>query len=316
VGNDGWKLGAGSGIDSYTELYGVFGDPVRHSRSPIMLGRAFAEAGVNAAYVAFHVLPESLADAIRGVRALGVRGVNVTIPHKVEVMRHLDEIDETARAIGAVNTIVRRDDRLIGYNTDGIGYVRSLKEETGAALRGARILLLGAGGAARGVAHALAKEAPARLTIAARTASKAEALAGELRAVADAEGIGWEAIDHIIGEADILINTTPIGMHPNTDASPISVAAVRPGAVVSDLIYNPLKTKLLREAEAAGAVAHGGLGMFVYQGAYAFEYWTGRPAPVAAMREAVLETFEGPESREARAPGASRPGAGAERGAE
>jgi len=283
-------------IDSHTALYGVFGDPVRHSRSPIMLGRAFAETGTNAAYVAFHVKAEALGDAVRGVRALGLRGVNVTIPHKVEVMRYLDEIDETARVIGAVNTVVNRDGRLIGYNTDGIGYVRSLKEETGAALRGARILLLGAGGASRGVGYALAKEGPAKLIVANRTSEKAEELARELGAAADAEGIGWDRIDHIIGNVDIIINTTPIGMSPNTDATPIDPAGIAPGTVVSDLIYNPLKTKLLIEAEAAGRVVHGGLGMFVYQGAYAFEYWTGLPAPVAAMREAVLETFEAPKT--------------------
>lgn len=280
-------------IDTDTLLYGVFGDPVRHSRSPVMLGRAFAETGMNAAYVAFHVKPEGLGDAIRGVRALGIRGVNVTIPHKVEVMAFLDEIDETARNIGAVNTVVNRDGRLIGYNTDGIGYVRSLKEESGARLSGARILMLGTGGAARGVGYALAREAPAQLLLAGRTAAKADDLARELGAVTDSQSIGWERIDHIIGDVDIIINTTPIGMHPNVDASPIEVAGVRRGAVVSDLIYNPLKTKLLYAAEAAGAVAHGGLGMFVYQGAYAYEYWTGMPAPVAAMREAVLATFGG-----------------------
>jgi shikimate dehydrogenase len=278
-------------VNSDTAIYGVFGDPIRHSRSPIMLGRAFRETGMNAVYGAFHVLPGKLGDAIRGVRALGVRGINVTIPHKVEVMAYLDEIDETARVIGAVNTIVNQDGVLVGYNTDGIGYVRSLKEETGVPLRGARILMLGAGGASRGVGYALAKEAPAKLYFANRTDAKAAELASELVRVADTEGIGWDRIDHIIGNVDIIINTTPIGMHPNVDVLPIDPALIRLGTVVSDLIYNPLITRLLREAELTGAKIHGGLGMFVYQGAYAFEYWTGVPAPVAAMREAVLETF-------------------------
>jgi len=288
----------GMTVNSDTAFYGVFGDPVRHSKSPVMLGRAFAERGINAVYGAFHVRPDGLGDAVRGVRALGVRGVNVTIPHKVEVMKYLDDIDETARVVGAVNTIVNRDGVLVGYNTDGIGYVRSLKEETGVAIRDARILMLGAGGASRGVAHALAKESPGKIAIANRTEAKARELAEELgRDVA--EGIGWEQIDHIIGNTDIIINTTPIGMHPNTDAAPISTRGVRPGAVVSDLIYNPLTTRLLREAEQAGARVHGGLGMFVYQGAYAFEYWTGTPAPVDAMRDAVLATF-GPAAETSR----------------
>jgi shikimate dehydrogenase len=278
-------------VNSDTAFYGVFGDPVRHSRSPIMLGRAFREAGINAVYGAFHVAPDRLGEAVRGVRALGMRGINVTIPHKVEVMQYLDEIDETARVIGAVNTIVNRDGILVGYNTDGIGYVRSLKEETGAALKGARILMLGAGGASRGVGYALAKEQPAQLIFANRTEAKAGELAQEFGGAVDAEGIGWDRIDHIIENADIVINTTPIGMHPNVDALPIDPSRIRPDAVVSDLIYNPLITRLLREAKGSGAKIHGGLGMFVYQGAYAFEYWTGLTAPVAAMRDAVLGTF-------------------------
>lgn len=287
-------------VDSETNVYGVFGDPVRHSRSPIMLNRAFAATGINAVYTAFHVRPGALGDAVRGVRALGIRGMNVTIPHKVEVMRYLDDIDESARMIGAVNTVVNRDGAMVGYNTDGIGYARSLKEETGIQLQGARILLLGAGGAARGVGHALAQEGPDRLLIANRTEEKASALAKEIGSAA-ADSIAWERIDHIIGNVDLIINTTPIGMHPAVEALPIDPSGIAPGTVVSDLIYNPLKTKLLREAEQAGAVAHGGLGMFVYQGAYAFEYWTGTAAPVEAMREAVLEAFAAQAKEETKA---------------
>lgn len=279
-------------VNSDTVFYGLFGDPVRHSRSPVMLCRAFAESGINAVYGAFHVAPGNLGEAVRGIRALGIRGFNVTIPHKVDVMRHLDEIDETAREIGAVNTVVNRDGRLIGYNTDGIGYVRSLKEETGNQIRGRTILLLGAGGAARGVGYALAKEQPAKLVFANRTKAKAAELAGELQGKVETDGIGMDEVDHIIEKADIIINTTPIGMSPKTDDLPVSPAGIRQGVVVSDLIYNPLITRFLKEAEAAGAVIHGGLGMFVYQGAYAFEYWTGRTAPVQAMRESVLEALE------------------------
>ncbi|WP_199617439.1 shikimate dehydrogenase [Paenibacillus alkalitolerans] len=282
----------GTAVNSETLFYGVFGDPVRHSKSPAMLGRAFQAAGLNAVYGAFHVRPEQLRGAVEGVRSLGFRGVNVTIPHKVHVMEYLDEIDATASLAGAVNTIVNKDGRLVGYNTDGIGYVRSLKEETGARIEGSSILMLGAGGASRGVALALASERPARIWIANRTKDKAVSLAEELSRLTEAEGIAWEGIDHIIGKVDFVVNTTPIGMDPNTHETPIEPSMIVPGTVVSDLIYNPLITKFLRDARSRGAVIHGGLGMFVYQGAYAFEYWTGLSAPVEAMRSEVLRLLD------------------------
>lgn len=274
-------------MDTKTVMYGVFGDPVAQSKSPIMLNRAFQVRGINAAYAAFHIKPGTLGDAVRGIRALGFRGVNVTIPHKLEVMNYLDEIDEHARRIGAVNTIVNDGGRLIGFNTDGIGYVRSLKEETGLTLRGCRVLMLGAGGAARGVGYALAREGAARIWIANRTVSKAEELAGYLREYTQAEGIGLDGIGAIRQEVDLIVNNTSVGMSPNVDETPIDTSWFHPGLTVSDLIYNPMETKLLREARLAGAKTHGGLGMFIYQGAYAFEYWTGQPAPVREMREAV-----------------------------
>lgn len=285
------KAVTSAAIDSHTILYGVFGDPIRHSKSPIMLNRAFRETGVNSAYAAFHVAPEGLGDAVRGVRALGFRGINVTIPHKVEVMRHLDEIDEGARVIGAVNTIVNEGGRLVGYNTDGIGYVRSLKEETGLDLAGKRVVLLGAGGAARGVGYALAREGVASLSIVNRTAERAVELAAALSGFADCAGAGLDGAAAAVRDADVVVNTTSAGMHPSVDDVPLDPELLHGGLVVSDLIYNPLKTRFLAEAERRGAVIHGGLGMFIYQGAYAFEYWTGLPAPVAAMRETVLEAF-------------------------
>jgi len=284
----------GAGIDSHTVLYGVIGDPVRHSRSPVMMNRAFAETGVNGAYLAFHIAPERLGAFIAGIRAMGVRGVNVTIPHKVDVMAHLDEIDAGARAVGAVNTIVNDGGRLIGYNTDGIGYVRSLREEAAGELAGRRILILGAGGAARGIVYGLSLERPARITIANRTPERAERLAESLGADVPVDAIGQERLEAACAEADIVVNTTSAGMHPHTDEVPLGVEAawLRTGAIASDIIYNPLKTRFLREAESRGCRIHGGLGMFIYQGAYAFEYWTGVPAPVAVMRETVLKTLE------------------------
>lgn len=278
-------------MDTATVMHGVFGDPIKHSKSPVMHNRAFRELGLNAAYAAFHVGPGRLKDAVAGIRALGFRGVNVTIPHKVEVMDYLDAIDEDARAIGAVNTIVNDDGKLTGFNTDGIGYVRSLREEAGFEVAGRKVLLLGAGGAARGVAYALAKEGAAAVYIANRTVSKAVDLAAAISPYAPAHGMSFGDIADIRGEVDLIVNNTSVGMHPNVNETPIDTSWFHDGLTVSDLIYNPPVTRLLREAEAKGAAIHGGLGMFIYQGAYAFEYWTGREAPVAVMRAAVLEAF-------------------------
>ncbi len=274
-------------IDTSTVMFGVFGDPIKHSKSPVMLNRAFRETGLNCAYAAFHVLPGQLRDAVAGIRALNFRGVNVTIPHKVEVMSYLDEIDEGARVIGAVNTIVNDGGKLIGYNTDGIGYVRSLKEEAGFSPKGKRILVIGAGGAARGVAYALALEEPAAVWIANRTADKARELARDIGVFAESAGVGLDVIEPLKDQVDLVVNTTQVGMHPNVDETPIDTSWFHPGLTVSDIVYNPLMTRLLAEAKERGANIHGGLGMFIYQGAYAFEYWTGMPAPVKAMREAV-----------------------------
>ncbi|MBD2866745.1 shikimate dehydrogenase [Paenibacillus oceani] len=278
-------------MDTATVMHGVFGDPIKHSKSPVMHNRAFRELGLNAAYAAFHVRQGQLKDAVAGIRAMQFRGVNVTIPHKLEVMDYLDEISEDAVAIGAVNTIVNDDGKLTGYNTDGIGYVRSLKEEAGFAAAGKKVLMLGAGGAARGVAYALAKEGASAVYIANRTVSKAVQLADSIRPFTTSEGIGFDSIVDVRDEIDLIVHNTEVGMHPNVDEVLIDTSWFHEGLTISDIVYNPLVTRLLREAAERRAKTHGGLGMFIYQGAYAFEYWTGREAPVAAMREAVLEAF-------------------------
>lgn len=279
-------------IDSYTKLYGVIGQPVRHSKSPLMLNRAFAETSIQAVYLAFEVQPSQLLHAVQAVRAMGMGGINVTIPHKVEIMAHLDEIDEHAQRIGAVNVVVNRDDRLIGYNTDGIGYTRSLQEETGIDLQGKHVLMIGAGGASRGVGYALAQAGIARLTIANRTYDKAAQLADSLQAYTRAEAIDLEAVQRALADVDVIINTTSIGMSPFIDELPVALASISAQHLVSDLIYNPRETRFLREAQKLGSHIHGGLGMFIYQGAYAFEYWTGQPAPIRAMREVVEQAMK------------------------
>lgn len=278
-------------MDSHTVLFGVIGDPIRHSKSPIMLNRAFLEKGINGAYAAFHVTSDQLGQAIAGVRGLGYRGLNVTIPHKVEVMAFLDEVHEGARAAGAVNTIVNDNGRLIGYNTDGIGYVRSLKEEAQPDLFGKTIVVLGAGGAARGILWALAQEKPEAILLANRTEEKAREIADSFSPELRISVISWSSLREACGNADVVINTTSVGMSPNIDAVPIDATWIKPGSVASDLIYNPLKTAFLQQAELHGCRVHSGLGMFIYQGAYAFEYWTGQPAPTEAMRSVVLESF-------------------------
>ncbi|MWV45342.1 shikimate dehydrogenase [Paenibacillus sp. HJL G12] len=274
-------------------LLGVIGDPIGHSKSPVMHQAALSALGLPGSYVPMHVQSGHVGDALAGIKALGFRGINVTIPHKLEVIPYLDHLDETALRIGAVNTIVNDHGVLTGYNTDGIGYVRSLKEEAVSNLKGKKIMVLGAGGAARGIVYALSLESPDCIFIANRTADKAEAMASEWKDLADIRGISMLELPAHLGDMDILINTTSVGMHPNVAETPVDVNLISEKMVVSDLIYNPLQTRLLAESEQKGCKVHGGLGMFVNQGAFALEYWTGMPAPVAAMRSAVLQNMNG-----------------------
>lgn len=276
-------------ISSKTQLVGLFGHPVSHSQSPMMHNAAFAEAGLDYAYVAFDVESNSLEDAVAGIRALGLKGINVTIPHKVAIMPMLDEIDPLAKRIGAVNTVVIEDGRLIGYNTDGMGYVRSLVEETGIQLEQQIVTMLGAGGAARAVAFTLAEKGVKEIRIINRSRERAALLAESLQTIVSTriveQGEGQEAI----ADASLLINTTSIGMLPNVNEMPVPKEWLHDRLIVSDLIYNPLETKLLTEARVIGARVHSGVGMFVNQGALAFELWTGKKAPAAMMRETVLQ---------------------------
>ncbi|MBB3127230.1 shikimate dehydrogenase [Paenibacillus rhizosphaerae] len=273
-------------------LLGVIGNPIAHSKSPVMHKAALAALGIPGAYVPMRVAREQVGTALEGIKALGFRGINVTIPHKLEVIPFLNELDETALKIGAVNTIVNDGGHLTGYNTDGIGYVRSLKEEAIAELKGKNILVLGAGGASRGIVYALTLEHPDRIYVANRTADKAQALAAEWKELADIRGMAMDGVPGMLSEVDVIINTTSVGMHPHMDGTPLDPDRIPPGIVVSDLIYNPLKTRLLADCEKKGCVIHGGLGMFVNQGAFALEYWTGLPAPVEAMRSAVLASMK------------------------
>ena len=279
-------------ISAKTKLFALIGDPVEGSLSPAIHNAAFKALGLDCVYLALRVPQAGLADAIAGAKALGLAGLNVTHPHKVAVMGMLDELDESASLVGAVNTIKNEGGRLIGSNTDGEGAVRALEQKVGR-LRGKRVLLLGAGGAGRAIAFSLAK-AGAKLTVANRTASKAEELAKSIRQKLWAEvglvGLGKVELASAIKSADVLINSTAVGMHPDVGKTLVTADMMHKGLVVNDIVYEPLQTRLLREAMKAGASVVDGLGMLVHQGALAFEIWTGRKPPIELMeREARRE---------------------------
>ena len=271
---------------------GLFGWPVGHSRSPAMHNAAFRHLGLNWQYMLLPVHPNHVAEAVRGLRGLGFKGANVTVPHKLAVMQALDEIMPEARAIGAVNTIVNRDNRLIGYNTDGVGFLRALREG-GFEPRGRRAILLGAGGASRAMLYALLTE-QVQLTIANRTQKKADVLAAEFAAhfnvsIETLPLDNANALQQALNEADLLVNATSLGMYPHIDTMPLPANThFHANLTVYDAVYNPLETKLLAQARAAGAKAIDGLGMLVHQGAVAFTHWTGEDAPVHVMRAAAL----------------------------
>ncbi len=271
------------------QLFGIFGDPVAHSLSPTMHNAAFASLGLPCHYVPFRVRRAQLADAIRAIRALGLSGINVTIPHKEAVVALLDGVDETAQQIGAVNTIARDGDRLIGHNTDGLGFVQSLAE-SGVDPARFRVILLGAGGAARGVAHALLKAGVSEMTILARSHPRGSALIEWLTPLFPHVTLSLDVSTNVpfrpILLPTLLVNATPLGMRAE-DPLPYSAEQISPEWVVADLIYRPHKTALLTAAEARGAKIVPGIGMLLHQGALAFEIWTRQPAPLSVMRQAL-----------------------------
>ena len=277
-------------ISGKTRVCGIIGDPVEHSLSPAMHNAAFQELNLDFVYVAFRVRKDELREAIVGAKNLDIKGLNVTMPHKNAVMKYLDEIDPTARSIGAVNTILNDKGRLIGYNTDGIGALKALKEN-GISLNGKKLLLLGAGGAGKAIAFHAAQEVE-ELKILNRTTQKAKDLAEVLRKKfgkkIDGNSLSAKTIKKELEDADILVNATSVGMHPNDDQSLIDPSWLRPNLCVMDIVYNPIETKLAKDARSVGAKVVSGVEMLVYQGAASFEIWTNRPAPVKVMKQAIL----------------------------
>jgi shikimate dehydrogenase len=267
-------------INGATELYGIMGNPVAHSLSPAMHNAAFAALGLNKTYLPFAV--QDVAQAMTGLRALGVKGVSVTIPHKQAVMAYLDTIDPVAEKIGAVNTLVIANGAIHGANTDWLGANRALSEKI--SLKGASVLLLGAGGSARAIGFGLL-EAGASLTIASRTPEKGQTLAKLL-------SCPWLPLaEAASAKADILINATSMGMGTQQDLLPIASETLVNFPVVMDIVYAPLKTRLLQAAEQAGCQTIDGLAMLLYQGAAQFELWTGLQAPVEVMRQSLLTSL-------------------------
>jgi shikimate dehydrogenase len=263
-------------IDGRTKVYGLLGRPVAHSLSPAMHNAAFRELGLNAVYVAFPVT--DLAQAVAGLRGLAIAGVSVTIPFKEEIIPLLDELDPQAARMGAVNTVVNREARLTGSNTDWLGALAALRTKTG--IRGEHFLILGAGGAARAIAFGLLEQG-GRVTVTDLDPERATALAREF----PLEALPLGALG--LCPATILINATPVGLAPDVEAIPIEPDLLGRFRLVMDIVYRPLQTRLLQEARIQGCQTIDGLQMLIYQGAAQFELWTGQPAPLATMSQAA-----------------------------
>lgn len=276
------------------ELVGVLGDPVDGNPTGVMEEAGFEHAGLNWRYITVKVLPDALDDAMAGVRAFNMRGVNLTMPHKINVLKHMDALSEAARVIGAVNTVVcRPDGTLFGENTDGKGFVQSLRD-AGVPLEGKAVCLLGAGGAARSIGVECALAGAAKVAVVNRNAGRGEALAGVINANtrARAEFIPWVGSARVPEGTDILINATCVGLHPHGDACPdVDFDGVQPGMTVCDVIFNPVDTPFLREAARRGAQTIDGLGMLVNQGCINYELWTGQKAPRDVMYAKLRSEF-------------------------
>lgn len=271
--------------DAHTKLYCLFGKPATHSLSPAMHNAAFEESGINALYLAFE--PTGIQDAVHSMRTLPIYGASVTIPYKTEVMEYIDTIDPLARKIGAVNTLVNHDGSITGYNTDGQGALRALDEHA-VETRGRHVLILGNGGAARAIAFTLLREG-SRITIAGRNIENIRRLARDLRVHhPDVEYIGLAGVTaDFTHSVDVIINTTPVGMTPDISSSPLDESVIHSENAIMDIVYRPQTTQLLHISKGKGCAVVPGVEMLFYQGIRQFELWTGMPAPVKVMRNAL-----------------------------
>jgi len=275
------------------ELVGCLGKPVAENPTGVMQEAAFRAAGLDWRYLTIEVGPEDLANAIRGVRAFGMRGLNLTIPHKVAVIEYLDELSEAARIIGAVNTVVRKGDRLLGDNTDGKGFLRGIRQDSGVDPSGKQVTLLGAGGAARAVAAEFLLAGAGEVVVVNRTRERGEAMVEDLRRSAGGaiRFEPWSGTYAVPAETDILVNATSIGLFPDVDAAPdVDLSAAR--CLVADAVFNPPETRLLAMARERGLPTLDGLSMLVYQGVIGFQLWTGQDPDEAVMKWALAEALD------------------------
>ena len=283
-------------ISGRTRVCAVIGDPIEHTLSPTMHNAAFEHLKLDFVFVAFKVTSDELENAVRGACALGIRGLNVTMPHKNSVTEFLDEADPAVKFLGAANTILNQSGRLKGFNTDGVGALKALKQN-GVNLAGKRVLLLGAGGAAKAIAFSLAKEVD-ELCILNRDAVKARELASILEPFGKkivGNELSPKQLQQELQDSDVLINATFVGMTPYASDSLVKPDWLKPELTVMDIVYNPVETKLLRDARAARAKVINGVEMLLYQGAASFEIWTGCKAPVDVMRKAALKQISASE---------------------
>lgn len=273
------------------KLFAVLGDPIGHSMSPIMLNDVLSYYEIDAHYHPFKVSPEELETAIRGLKAIGISGFNVTIPHKSAIIPFLDGVDDLALSIGAVNTVVNDNGKLIGYNTDGHGFIKGLEPYI-SSFSDKKVLVIGAGGAARAIYFTMAKMKPLAIDITNRTVIKAEELIEACPFESNSKSLTLDEAEVHLNEYDVVIQTTMIGMYPKMLETPISLRNLNTQALVCDIVYNPLETQFMKEARQKGATVQNGVEMFVYQGALAFEKWTGIFPDVKRMRENVLRQLE------------------------
>jgi shikimate dehydrogenase len=282
-------------ISGKTQVCGVIGDPIEHTLSPTIHNAAFNHLGLDFVFLAFRVKTADLENALRGIRGLGIHGLNVTMPHKNAVTAYLDELDEAVKFLGSTNTILNKEGKLSGFNTDGVGALNAIREN-GIELAEKKLLLLGAGGAAKAIAFTLAKEV-GELVVLNRAGGKSKELAERLTRTLGKKVVGsaltLDAIADNLQDSDVLINATSVGMNPAANQSIVPPHLLRSDLTVMDIVYDPVETKLAKNAKAAGAKVISGVEMLIYQGAASFEIWTGHSAPIEVMRKAALNKLSG-----------------------